>query len=272
MILYLIHFYFFTLLGQSERENKLFIGMLPKTVDEEGLEVIFSSYGDLREVHIIRGPDGSSKGCAFVKFEDRNAALVAIVDLHDSMPMGSNRPLVVKFADTKKNNSSEEANIIQSVNNINPLQLGHNSLFQNNQFKDYDSYGNAVQYKAPIVHGLQNKTQKLQYPPSQQTSNADYEVDSNNLYGNSHYLQQSSMLYKENEIQLELPIAMTKLKPHAAQFKPRNQIPQNISFLPEDLPEDSRVFQQQLYNDDVYLHNNNDRYSRQQHPQHQGKI
>ena len=55
----------------------------------------------LGEVHIIRGPEGSSKGCAFVKFVDREAAMVAIEDMNDVIPAGSTRPLVVKFADSK---------------------------------------------------------------------------------------------------------------------------------------------------------------------------
>eukprot|EP01041_Mallomonas_annulata_P002639 gene2639-5177_t len=88
--------------SQAERENKLFVGMLPKTITEEDLHGIFSIYGDLREVHIIRGTDGHSKGCAFIKFTDRESALVAIDCMHDSTPEGSSRPLVVKFADTKK--------------------------------------------------------------------------------------------------------------------------------------------------------------------------
>jgi CUG-BP- and ETR3-like factor len=67
--------------SQAERENKLFIGMLPKTIDEEDLHNMFAPYGELREVHIIRGPEGSSKGCAFVKFVDRDAAMVAIEDM-----------------------------------------------------------------------------------------------------------------------------------------------------------------------------------------------
>lgn len=72
--------------SQAERENKLFIGMLPKTLNEEDLYNMFISYGDLREVHIIRGPEGSSKGCAFVKFVDREAAMVAIEDMHEAIP------------------------------------------------------------------------------------------------------------------------------------------------------------------------------------------
>lgn len=72
--------------SQAERENKLFIGMLPKTINEEDLHDMFIPYGDIREVHIIRGPEGSSKGCAFVKFVDREAAMVAIEDMNDMVP------------------------------------------------------------------------------------------------------------------------------------------------------------------------------------------
>lgn len=97
---------------QVERENKLFIGMLPKTVDEEQLHDMFVKFGDLREVHIIRGPEGSSKGCAFVKYVDRDAAMIAIQEMHNRIPEGSTRPLVVKFADVKRHGKkvdSEEA-------------------------------------------------------------------------------------------------------------------------------------------------------------------
>jgi RNA recognition motif-containing protein len=60
--------------------------MLPKTIDEEDLHNMFAPYGELREVHIIRGPEGSSKGCAFVKFVDREAAMVAIEDMNELIP------------------------------------------------------------------------------------------------------------------------------------------------------------------------------------------
>lgn len=74
---------------QTERENKLFIGMLPKTVNEQDLHAMFVVYGELREVHIIRGPEGSPKGCAFVKYVDREAAIAAIEDLNETIPMVS---------------------------------------------------------------------------------------------------------------------------------------------------------------------------------------
>lgn len=110
---------------QVDRDNKLFIGMLPKTLGEQDLHDLFSMYGELREVHVIRGPEGGAKGCAFVKFVEREAAVAAIENLNDTIPavsvtsiyqkvnvflstwlffryQGATRPLVVKFADGKK--------------------------------------------------------------------------------------------------------------------------------------------------------------------------
>jgi len=88
-------------MSDAERENKLFVGMLPKILSEMDLIDIFSCYGELREVHLMRNQEGSSKGCAFVKFAKRESATTAISMLHDVVPVGSTRPLVVKFANCK---------------------------------------------------------------------------------------------------------------------------------------------------------------------------
>ena len=57
---------------------------------------MFGAFGELREVHIIRGPDGGPKGCAFVKFVDKYAAMAAIQHLHNMIPQVSNVESVVK--------------------------------------------------------------------------------------------------------------------------------------------------------------------------------
>ena len=41
----------------TERENKLFVGMLPKNLDDTLLESIFTPYGKIKEIHIIRTPE-----------------------------------------------------------------------------------------------------------------------------------------------------------------------------------------------------------------------
>lgn len=66
-------------------EYKLFIGMLPRSVSEEGLRTVFAPYGKLIEIVVLREPDGTSKGCAFVKYERRDDALNAISGCNGQM-------------------------------------------------------------------------------------------------------------------------------------------------------------------------------------------
>ena len=37
-------------------------------------------------MHIIRSSEGQSKGCAFIKFIERDSAMVAISCMHDTIP------------------------------------------------------------------------------------------------------------------------------------------------------------------------------------------
>ena len=39
--------------NQAERENKVFVGMLPKSLDEKDLYDIFRSFGELKEVRAM---------------------------------------------------------------------------------------------------------------------------------------------------------------------------------------------------------------------------
>ncbi|CAL8124232.1 unnamed protein product [Orchesella dallaii] len=86
-------------------DRKLFVGMLSKSQYETDVRDLFAPYGSIEECTILRngGPDGVSKGCAFVKFSTREEAQTAITALHGSTTMpGASSSLVVKFADTEK--------------------------------------------------------------------------------------------------------------------------------------------------------------------------
>jgi len=48
-------------------EHKLFIGMLPRSIEEGQVRDIFTSYGEIVEVFIIRDQNGNGRGCAFLK-------------------------------------------------------------------------------------------------------------------------------------------------------------------------------------------------------------
>ncbi|XP_036971083.1 CUGBP Elav-like family member 5a isoform X4 [Acanthopagrus latus] len=84
-------------------DRKLFVGMLNKQQTEEDVYRLFEPYGVIEECTVLRGPDGNSKGCAFVKFSTHTEAQSAISALHGSQTMpGASSSLVVKFADTDK--------------------------------------------------------------------------------------------------------------------------------------------------------------------------
>ncbi|XP_038858298.1 CUGBP Elav-like family member 4 isoform X15 [Salvelinus namaycush] len=87
----------------ESQDRKLFVGMLNKQQTEEDVYRLFEPYGVIEECTVLRGPDGNSKGCAFVKFSTHAEAQSAISALHGSQTMpGASSSLVVKFADTDK--------------------------------------------------------------------------------------------------------------------------------------------------------------------------
>ncbi|HQU72025.1 MAG TPA: RNA-binding protein [Calditrichia bacterium] len=60
-------------------QNKLYVGNLPFSFEENDLENQFSSFGEIREVKLIRDREsGRSKGFAFVTFETEEAAQAAL--------------------------------------------------------------------------------------------------------------------------------------------------------------------------------------------------
>uniref|UniRef100_A0A8C5QIL8 CUGBP Elav-like family member 1 n=1 Tax=Leptobrachium leishanense TaxID=445787 RepID=A0A8C5QIL8_9ANUR len=94
--------------ADSEKNNavedrKLFIGMVSKKCNENDIRVMFSQFGQIEECRILRGPDGLSRGCAFITFTSRSMAQMAIKAMHQAQTMeGCSSPIVVKFADTQK--------------------------------------------------------------------------------------------------------------------------------------------------------------------------
>ncbi|KAI7802610.1 putative CUGBP Elav-like family member 4-like [Triplophysa rosa] len=85
------------------KDRKLFVGMLGKQQGEDDIRRLFDSFGHIEECTVLRGPDGASKGCAFVKFSSHAEAQAAINSLHGGQTMpGASSSLVVKFADTDK--------------------------------------------------------------------------------------------------------------------------------------------------------------------------
>ncbi|KAF5452233.1 hypothetical protein F2P56_027258 [Juglans regia] len=93
--------------GERERlgavEYKLFVGSLNKHATEKEVEEIFSKYGRVEDVYLMRDNMKQSRGCGFVKYSHRDMAVAAINALNGIYTMrGCDQPLTVRFADPKR--------------------------------------------------------------------------------------------------------------------------------------------------------------------------
>ncbi|XP_039203353.1 CUGBP Elav-like family member 2 isoform X13 [Crotalus tigris] len=119
--------------ADSEKSNavedrKLFIGMVSKKCNENDIRVMFSPFGQIEECRILRGPDGLSRGCAFVTFSTRAMAQNAIKAMHQSQTMeGCSSPIVVKFADTQKDKEQRrlQQQLAQQMQQLNTATWGN---------------------------------------------------------------------------------------------------------------------------------------------------
>ncbi|XP_028762254.1 RNA-binding protein BRN1 [Neltuma alba] len=142
--------------GELERlEHKLFIGMLPKNVSEAEVSALFSNYGTIKDLQILRGSQQTSKGCAFLKYETKEQALAALDAINGKYKMeGSSVPLVVKWADTEKERQARRAQKAQSqASNVPHNDSQHQSLFgalPMGYVPQYNGYG----YQAAGGYGL----------------------------------------------------------------------------------------------------------------------
>nr|XP_033810926.1 CUGBP Elav-like family member 5 isoform X13 [Geotrypetes seraphini] len=131
--------------SRGGRDRKLFVGMLNKQQSEDDLLRLFESFGVIDECTVLRGPDGNSKGCAFVKFSSHAEAQAAIQALHGSQTMpGASSSLVVKFADTDK-----ERTLRRMQQMVGQLGIFTPSLTLN--FSPYSAYAQALMQQQTTV-------------------------------------------------------------------------------------------------------------------------
>lgn len=81
----------------SYSERKLFVGMLSKKWNESDVLALFSPHGIIEECTILRDSRGSSKGCAFITYDNRTNAQEAIKVVHQSQTMEVSDSLLYYF-------------------------------------------------------------------------------------------------------------------------------------------------------------------------------
>jgi len=84
---------------------KMFVGQIPKTIDETELRQLFEQFGPVYELNILRNSKtNESKGCCFVRFYTRDAALIAQKNLNNKFLSNSKSPIQMKPADLNRKN------------------------------------------------------------------------------------------------------------------------------------------------------------------------
>uniref|UniRef100_A0A671MIN2 CUGBP Elav-like family member 3 n=1 Tax=Sinocyclocheilus anshuiensis TaxID=1608454 RepID=A0A671MIN2_9TELE len=111
--------------SEGRGDRKLFVGMLGKQLSDTDVKKMFEPFGSIEECTVLRGPDGASKGCAFVKYQSNAEAQAAISALHGSRTLpGASSSLVVKFADTEKERGIRRMQQVASqLGVISPMSL-----------------------------------------------------------------------------------------------------------------------------------------------------
>ncbi|XP_051573938.1 CUGBP Elav-like family member 1 isoform X6 [Myxocyprinus asiaticus] len=151
--------------ADSEKNNaiedrKLFIGMISKKCNENDIRLMFSPYGQIEECRILRGPDGLSRGCAFVTFTARQMAQSAIKSMHQSQTMeGCSSPIVVKFADTQKDKEQKRTaqQLLQQMQQLNAASMWGNLTGLNSLGPQYLAlYLQLLQQSASSGNALNN--------------------------------------------------------------------------------------------------------------------
>ena len=67
---------------------KMFVGQVPRSMDEEALKDFFEQFGPVHQLNVLRDKaTGVSRGCCFVTFYKRKHALDAQNDLHNVRTM-----------------------------------------------------------------------------------------------------------------------------------------------------------------------------------------
>ncbi|XP_070542721.1 CUGBP Elav-like family member 2 isoform X3 [Ptychodera flava] len=88
---------------------KMFVGQIPRSMDENDLRKFFHEYGEVYQLNVLRDRStGQSKGCCFVTFYKRKSALAAQNALHNIKTMpGMHHPIQMKPADSENRNVEE---------------------------------------------------------------------------------------------------------------------------------------------------------------------
>lgn len=144
---------------------KLFVGSIPRQAQEENLKDVFSQFGLIEELVLMKDQDGSPKGCAFIKFKLKEDALIAVRFLNGNVfLMGSDKPIEVRFAETnKKKPATAEVRTTQVMPNFMTPQINSNPAL--NPMINLPYYKYTTQDGVPYYLNPHTRSTQWEEPP-----------------------------------------------------------------------------------------------------------
>lgn len=83
----------------ASQQKKLFVGNLPLDIQDEAINMVFSHYGSVTNIHIMSGKSRSGQSCAFVEYGAPIEAETAILTLNEKYEIRPGEgPILVKYA------------------------------------------------------------------------------------------------------------------------------------------------------------------------------
>ena len=86
--------------GENTKGANLYVRNVPHNYNEHSLRDLFAQYGSIIQCRILTDQiTKASKGVAFVLFDNRECAEIALKEMNGQTPHGGAAPLAIKFAD-----------------------------------------------------------------------------------------------------------------------------------------------------------------------------
>jgi hypothetical protein len=95
--------------GGAAIPRKVFVGSLPRTLDDAGLVKFFARYGKVQEASVVKGGGGASRGFGFVTFVSDKGARFCLKEAGDPPTVViDGRECTVRYAEAKDNHGARQ--------------------------------------------------------------------------------------------------------------------------------------------------------------------